>query len=163
MVLCSSQVRAMPLLEEIITIPALKDSHQPLKNVRALQFPNLWKVENEGWPYSNDRFCFDKKKSYLYLFTFLFFFPRIFFNKPATFNHTANCVLSLFLLGPFYRLYFWITVPTVTVNIVKSFSTQKYAISKAEDGIYLFINIVQDFVLKKYSDHVGYQIVTITR
>ena len=70
MVLCSSQVRAIPLLEEVITIPALKDSHQPLKNVRALQFPNLWKVENEGWPYSNDRFYFDKK----IIFSFIHFF-----------------------------------------------------------------------------------------
>ena len=55
-------------------------------------------------------------------------------------------------------------MPTVTVNIVKSFSTQKYDINKAEGGIFPFINNVQDFVLKKYSGLDDYlELVTITR
>ena len=118
----------MPLLEEVITIPALKHSHEPVKNVRALQFPKLFKVGDERWPFSKN---------------------RIFFNKPTAFNYTRNCVLSLFLFGPFYRLYYWISVPTVTVNIVKRFSTQKYTNSQAEAGIFPFINNVQDFVIKQ--------------
>ena len=74
---------------------------------------------------------------------------RIFFNKPTAFNYTRNCVLSLFLLGPFYRLYFWISVPTVTVNIVKRFSTQKYSNSQAEAGVFPFINNVLEFVIEQ--------------
>ena len=63
LIICYRKIRETPLLEEVLTIPALKDSHNPLTNVRALQFPNILKVGDEGWPFSNNRFVAMNNKS----------------------------------------------------------------------------------------------------
>ena len=65
LVLFPTKFRAMPLSEEIITIPALKHSHKPLKDLREIQFPKLFKIGEERWPFSKN---------------------TIFFNKPTAFN-----------------------------------------------------------------------------
>ena len=43
-----------------------------------------------------------------------------------------NCFFSLFLLGPFYRIYFWNKQKTVEIKFVKTFSTQEADVEEKE-------------------------------
>lgn len=78
---------------------------------------------------------------------------RILVNKSGLMEWGESCCYCFFeflCLGPVYRLFFWLTVKTVTVNIVKTFNTvdhQQYS----DTGVNAYKNNLEGFVIKKFA------------
>ena len=84
-------------------------------------------------------------------------FPiRILVNKSGLMEWLDSCCYCFFeflCLGPVYRMFFWLTVKTVTVNIVKTFNTEgreHHQQQYSETGVNPFKNNLEGFVIKKF-------------
>ena len=81
-------------------------------------------------------------------------FVRILVNKPEWIDSCCYCFFEFLFLGPVYRLLFWLTVKTVTVNIVKTFDTEGtggHDQHYSETGINPYKNNLDGFVIKKFA------------
>ena len=84
------------------------------------------------------------------------FLIRILVNKSGLMEWGESCCYCFFeflCLGPVYRLFFWLTVKTVTVNIVKTFNTESRGHHQQypDNGVNAYKNNLEGFVIKKLS------------
>ena len=84
------------------------------------------------------------------------FHIRILVNKSGLMEWGESCCYCFFeflCLGPVYRLFFWLTVKTVTVNIVKTFNTESRGHHQQypDDRVNAYKNNLEGFVIKKFS------------
>lgn len=78
---------------------------------------------------------------------------RILVNKPEWIDSCCYCFFECLFLGPVYRLLFWLTVKTVTVNIVKTFDTEGtagYGQQYSETGVNAYKNNLEGFDIKRF-------------
>ena len=86
---------------------------------------------------------------------------RILINKSWLMEWMDSCCYCFFeflCLGPVYRLFFWLMVKNVTVNIVKTFNTEgrgRHHQQYSEAGVYPFKNNLEGFVIKKFTGGSG--------